>query len=112
MSATDTRNQAFFMHRDIGNLTKQQQKIMAAISLTNSVYGLHDYSLREIALLTGLEINAVSGRVNELKNMKSPLLIEAKPRKCRVTGRTVTPLIVPVLLGFQDDTPLFAGVDA
>lgn len=94
MSATQTRNRAYFALRDSTKLGEQQNRIMRAIDASNNRYGIHDHSLREIAALTGLEINAVSGRVNELK--KAGLLVEAAQRRCKVTGRTVTPLIVPV----------------
>ena len=49
-----------------------------------------DLTLKEISRLTGLEINAVSGRVNGMK--KDGLVSEAPKRKCRVTGRWVTPV--------------------
>jgi len=50
------------------------------------------YSLREIVFLTGYEINAVSGRVNELK--KDHLLIEGYKRKCSKSGRLITPVFL------------------
>lgn len=46
--------------------------------------------LREIAAITGIEINAVSGRVHELKEMGQ--LAERKKRPCKVTHRTITPV--------------------
>ncbi len=49
-----------------------------------------DLTLKEISRLTGLEINAVSGRVNGMK--KDGLVSEAPKRQCRVTGRWVTPV--------------------
>lgn len=51
-----------------------------------------DCTLKEISRGTGIEINAVSGRVNWLKNEDRAFLIESTPRKCTVTGRVVTPL--------------------
>jgi hypothetical protein len=51
-----------------------------------------NWSLQEIVILTGLPINAVSGRVNELKNEASRYLVEAPKRRCSVTGRLVTPV--------------------
>ena len=47
-------------------------------------------TLKEIARQSGLEINAVSGRVNELK--KNGYVRECSKRKCRITGRLVTPV--------------------
>lgn len=90
MTATATRDESFFSHRDSGRLGAQQQQIMDRIGSSNIRHGRHDFSLREIAAITGMEINAVSGRVNELKRIG--LLVEAVPRKCRVSGRTITPV--------------------
>ena len=47
-------------------------------------------SLKEIKSLTNVDINAVSGRVNELK--KEGRLIEDSKRKCNITGRLITPV--------------------
>ena len=48
-------------------------------------------SLREISNLTNFEINAVSGRVNDLK--KDGLLETTHKRKCSYTKRLVSPVI-------------------
>ena len=61
-------------------------------SIVASVPKNDDITLKEIARLTGLEINSVAGRVNELKNNGS--LKESTKRKCRITGRLVTPVII------------------
>ena len=47
-------------------------------------------SAREVSQITGIEINAVSGRINDLK--KDGLLVEAEKRKCSITHRLVTPV--------------------
>ena len=47
-------------------------------------------SAREVSQITGIEINAVSGRINDLK--KDGLLVEAEKRKCSITHRMVTPV--------------------
>ena len=47
-------------------------------------------SLKEIKSLTSIDINAVSGRVNELK--KQGRLVEDSKRKCNITGRLITPV--------------------
>tara|TARA_Y100000310_G_scaffold335432_1_gene417490 strand:- start:283 stop:579 length:297 start_codon:yes stop_codon:yes gene_type:complete len=44
-------------------------------------------SLREICEKTGYEINAVSGRVNDLK--KTFILVEIEKRKCSITNRLI-----------------------
>lgn len=47
-------------------------------------------SLNEIAFGTGYKINAVSGRVNEMK--KAGELVETDKRPCTITGRTIRPV--------------------
>ena len=47
-------------------------------------------SLQEICDRTNFQINAVSGRVNDLK--KSNQVVEAKTRKCTITRKTITPV--------------------
>lgn len=90
MSAVQTRNDNYYAHRDSGRLSTQQQLIMDRIGASNRQHGPHNFSLREITRITGLEINAVSGRVNELKQIG--LLVEDTPRPCRVSGKKITPV--------------------
>ena len=47
-------------------------------------------SLQEICDRTNFQINAVSGRVNDLK--KSNQVVEASTRKCSITRKTITPV--------------------
>jgi DNA-binding MarR family transcriptional regulator len=49
-------------------------------------------TLQEIAKVTGIGINAVSGRVNSMK--KNNFLQECAKRKCFITRRMVTPVAV------------------
>ena len=49
-------------------------------------------SLREISKATAYDINAVSGRVNDLK--KSNMLHEHNKRKCSLTDRLITPVYI------------------
>lgn len=71
-----------------GTLTRQQAVIMSVILPGR------EFSLQELAYLTGIQINGVSGRVNELKT--AGRLIHAPERKCSITGRTVHPVRLPV----------------
>lgn len=82
----ETSRAAYKDMRDTGRLGKQQ-------TVLGKVQPGRDYSLRELAALTDLEINAVSGRVNDLKKLN--LLIEGEKRACTVTGRTITPVKLP-----------------
>lgn len=50
----------------------------------------YDYSRQELKRLTGFEINAICGRVNEM--LKTGVLEEGEIRKCEVTGRSIRPV--------------------
>ena len=93
---TNMQQTSLSAYREIqssGKLGTQQQLILERIRASNAKYGEHDFSLQEIAAITKLPINAVSGRVNDLK--KAGMLVESNKRACKVTGRT----IVAVRLG-------------
>lgn len=90
--ATSANSRAAYQDmRDTGRLGKQQQTILGKVQAGR------DYSLRELAALSGLEINAVSGRVNDLKKLN--LLVEGEKRACTVTGKTITPVKLPAKQG-------------
>ena len=73
-----------------GTLMSQKDIIFSAINMINDRdFGI---SLKEISRQTGFEINAVAGRVNELK--KEDFIKECEKRKCRITGRLVTPVTI------------------
>ena len=54
-----------------------------------SGYGV---TLKELSRESGLEINAVSGRINDLK--KEGMIAECSKRKCSITNRTVIPVTI------------------
>lgn len=85
MSVQTTSKIAYKEISKDGTTSKQSKEILDAVSLTGS-------SLKEISKKTGIEINAVSGRVHELKN-KGVLEVLEK-RKCTITGRLVSPVII------------------
>jgi hypothetical protein len=87
----DTSLDAYEALVSCGTLGHQSQVIMQFITLRSSA-GL-DLSLRELCLLTGFEINAVSGRCWELKAKR--MIEEAPKRKCSISRRTVHPLRLP-----------------
>ena len=72
-----------------GKLTRLQLKIMAAME------PWRDFSLQELVIITGLPINTVSGRCNELRNAKR--LEHGQTRPCSVTGRRVHPVKLPAV---------------
>lgn len=82
----DASLEAYQHLRDTGKLNKQESIIIRALNSKSPMTG------REIQKATGMDINAVSGRVNDLKKKK--VLVETPRRVCRVTGRVVTPVRV------------------
>jgi|TARA_Y100000034_G_scaffold131555_1_gene192535 DNA-binding MarR family transcriptional regulator len=75
-----------------GTLRSQKDLIFSAINMIPSHDRNYGITLKELARQTGFEINAVAGRVNELK--KEEFVEECAKRKCRITGRIVTPVTV------------------
>ena len=69
-----------------GTVGKQAQKIL------NLLFKSNPLSLREIKDKTEIEINAVSGRVNDLK--KTGNVVECDKRKCSISGRLITPVTI------------------
>ena len=84
--AIDTRNAAFFNHRDSGDLGRQQRDIMLLLH----GHPERDWSLQEISKALHMQISSVSGRCRELKD--TGWLDECAPRKCSVSGRRITPV--------------------
>jgi predicted transcriptional regulator len=67
-----------------GTIGKQHFKIIMTMR------GRKNMSLQEISNASGVSINAVCGRVNELKKLK--IISKDEKRKCRITGRTIQSL--------------------
>lgn len=82
-----TSREAYHSIQDSGQVGAQACFILSRLNSTR------DYSLQEISKITGLPINAVSGRCNDLK--KAGLLVESDKRPCSITGRTVHPVALP-----------------
>ena len=80
-----TSKEAYAELKEEGTLGKQEKTILAAMK-----HGWN-YSLQEISQLTGIAINAVSGRVNGLK--KKGFVLECDKRPCSITGKSITPVI-------------------
>lgn len=79
-----TSKEAFKDIKEDGTLSNQEQLIITTLKQGR------DYSLQEISRLTGITINAVSGRCNGLK--KKNWMVECEKRKCTITGKTIKPL--------------------
>ena len=90
-----TRTTSRMAYRDInedGTLRSQKDIIFSAINMIPEHDKNFGISLKELARQTGFEINAVAGRVNELK--KEEFIKECNKRKCRITGRLITPVTI------------------
>lgn len=95
---TQVRESSIAAYRDLGDSGKIGAQ---AQTILNHMKAGRDYSLQELSRLTGIAINAISGRCNDLK--KIGLLVEAAGRKCSITGRTVHPVSLPAPQGNADD---------
>jgi predicted transcriptional regulator len=84
MSVRDTSKETYGDIHTNGLIGQQAQSILDAMDRDV------DYSLQEISAKTGIPINAVSGRCNELK--KGFYIEEADKRRCSITKRTIHPL--------------------
>ena len=80
----DTSMLAFIGINDSGVASTQRGLIYLAIKTGAGM------TRQEICRTTGLAINAVCGRVNELVN--GGAVIESERRKCRITGRLAHPV--------------------
>ena len=85
----DTSRDAYAKHGATGKLSRQQEIIVAVMRGSK-----RDYTRQELAKKTGLGINAVCGRVNELLQEPFFVLVEHRRRKCGITGESVMALSV------------------
>ena len=85
-NVADTSIEAYHGHT-VGDLTEGQRRVMAVIKEGR------DYSRAEIAKASGLPLQSVCGRVNELLTAKR---LEHGPRReCAITQNTVNPVRLP-----------------
>ena len=86
------RDTSRIAYNDLKATGKQpkQKDIILDIILNVLRDSTNPMSLQEICNKTGFAINAVSGRVNDLK--KANQVVEAEKRKCTVTCKTITPV--------------------
>lgn len=85
-NVTETSRDAFTQIKNTGVMNKRQKQVMAVIQQGR------DYSLQELAKLSKLPINVVSGRVSELKNPPLSRLEHGPKRKCSITQSTIQPV--------------------
>jgi hypothetical protein len=85
MTVAQTSISAYKEHIATGRVGTQAQAILDFMNPGES------YSRRELHVLTGLELSSICGRVNEL--LAIGLLVEGSKRKCRVTKKTISPVM-------------------
>ena len=86
-------SKAAYEHNKESGITGSQKKKLHTLvdKMTNGNRG-YGVTLKEISRESGLEINAVSGRINDLK--KEGMIAECDKRKCSRTNRTVIPVTI------------------
>ena len=87
-----TSRLAYKQINEDGTRVSQSDYIYSIVASIPNNYKNFGITLKEIARQTGFEINAVAGRVNELQYNGS--FKEFSKRKCRITGRGVTPVTI------------------
>lgn len=84
----DTSILAFADLLEQGEITRRQADVLAFLNDNRG----RNFSRREIAKLTGIELCSVTGRVNEL--LAKRLIVEDAKRACGITAKTVHPVRV------------------
>lgn len=85
MTVAETSIIAYKEHRATGKVGSQ------ALSIFDAMEFHKDYSRRELVAVTGLELSSVCGRVNEM--LQVGMLKEVSSRKCKITGKTIKPVV-------------------
>ena len=85
-------SKAAYEHNKESGITGSQKKKLHSLvdKMTNGNRG-YGVTLKEISRESGLEINAVSGRINDLK--KEGILETDEKRYCTITKRLISPVI-------------------
>tara|TARA_R100000458_G_scaffold43855_1_gene41850 strand:- start:2051 stop:2362 length:312 start_codon:yes stop_codon:yes gene_type:complete len=90
MPVTQTSKKAYKEISEDNTRSKQADTIYKIVKDICDSGDYKNLSLREIKSFTRYDINAVSGRVNELK--KDGKFVEDDKRKCNISGRLITPV--------------------
>lgn len=90
MTVADTSIIAYLDHKLQGKVGRQAQ------SLYEFMEDNVDYSRKELSRLTGMELSSVCARVNEMVDVG--MLREVTRRKCKITGRLISPVVKDGLL--------------
>lgn len=82
----ESSQNAYICLQERGEINRQELIIIRALIQS----GEKDLTRKQLARLTNLETSSVSGRVNRL--VSNGYLVETNPRKCPISGMTVTPV--------------------
>jgi|19_taG_2_1085344.scaffolds.fasta_scaffold16294_6 hypothetical protein len=90
---TNVRDTSLMAYKDInanGQVGTQKEQICSKM-----IVGV-DYSLRELKDHIGtMEMSSICGRVNSLK--KEGKLLEVEKRRCTISGRLITPVVLSTI---------------
>ena len=89
MSVAQTSIEAYHNHQKEGKVGHQAIQILTMMELCK------DYSRRELAAISGIDLSSICGRVNEL--LQLGMLKEGPKRKCKATGKTINPVFKNLL---------------
>lgn len=84
MTVANTSITAYSEHKNSGKVGRQASFVLKSMEQNK------DYSRKELSKLTGIELSAICGRVNEL--LKTGMLIETTNRACEITNKTIKPV--------------------
>ena len=87
-----TSKSAFDHNKRSGISGSQKKELYDLVNNMTSGRSGWGVTLKELSRESGMEINAVSGRINDLK--KEGLISECSKRKCSITNRTVVPVAI------------------
>ena len=87
-----TSKNAYEENKNSGISGNQKKALYELVNKMTQGRRSHGVTLKELSKESGLEINAVSGRINDLK--KEGMVAECTKRKCSITNRTVMPVTV------------------
>ncbi len=84
MTVAETSIIAYDQHKAQGKVGRQAKSLFDFMDFNV------DYSRRELARFTGMELSSVCGRINEM--ILVGMIREGEKRKCQITGRLVSPV--------------------
>ena len=87
-----TSKSAYDHNKKSGISGSQKRELFDLVDRMTNGRSSYGVTLKELSRESGLEINAVSGRINDLK--KEGMIAECSKRKCSITNRTVVPVTI------------------